>query len=103
LFLILQVVVLLGMPVGLAVSRHIEHEADRFALELTRDNHAAATAFVRLQNENLGNPRPGPLYMLWRASHPSLCERIEFANYYRPWERGEPERYEPLFKAESQQ
>ena len=41
---------------GLALSRHMEHEADRFALELTRDNHAAATAFVRLQNENLSNP-----------------------------------------------
>ena len=71
---------------GLAFSRHLEHEADRFALELTHDNRAAATAFVRLQSENLSNPRPGMLYTLLRASHPSLAERIEFANDYRPWE-----------------
>ena len=76
----------------------MEHEADRFALELTRDNRAAATAFVRLQNENLSNPRPGTLYTLFRASHPSLAERIEFANDYRPWEQGEPLRYGSLFK-----
>ncbi|HET6836676.1 MAG TPA: M48 family metallopeptidase, partial [Gemmatimonadales bacterium] len=34
-------------PLMLAFSRHQEHEADRFALELTRDNRAGATAFVR--------------------------------------------------------
>lgn len=72
-------------PIGLAYSRHLEHEADRFALELTQNNHAAATAFVRLQDENLGYPRPGLLYVLWRGNHPSLAERIEFANRYRPW------------------
>src|SRR5437762_1006404 len=41
-------------PFVLAFSRHVEHEADRFALELTRDNHAAATAEVKLQLANLG-------------------------------------------------
>jgi len=93
-----QVVALGMMPAGLALSRHMEHEADRFALELTRDNHAAATAFVRLQNENLSNPFPGTLYTLFRASHPSLAQRIEFANDYRPWEKGQPLRYASLFK-----
>jgi STE24 endopeptidase len=94
-----QIVILLGMPVGLAFSRHVEHEADRFALELTHDNHSAATAFVRLQTENKSNPRPGFLHTLLRASHPSLAERIEFANDYRPWEHGEPLYYEGLFKS----
>lgn len=96
--LLAQTAVLLLMPLGLAFSRHLEHEADRFALELTRDNRAAATAFVRLQGENLSNPTPGALFMLLRASHPSLGQRIEFANDYRPWERGEPLRYGSLFK-----
>ena len=72
-------------PAVLAYSRWQEHQADRFALELTRNNRAAATAFVRLQEENLGVPRPGLLYTLWRGSHPSLASRIEFANEYRPW------------------
>lgn len=83
---LVQLLSLLFQPLGLALSRHWEREADRFALELTRDNHAAATAFVRLQAENLANPRPGWLFVIWRGSHPSLAERIEFANAYRPWE-----------------
>jgi Zn-dependent protease with chaperone function len=96
--LLVQVISFALMPVGLAFSRHLEHEADRFALELAHDNHAAATAFVRLQRENLGNPRPGVSFMLWRASHPSLGQRIEFVNEYRPWEHGEPLRYGSLFR-----
>jgi hypothetical protein len=53
--------------------------------------------FVRLQQENLGVPRPGLLYTLWRGSHPSLASRVEFANTYRPWETGRPLRYEHRF------
>jgi len=33
-----------------------------------------------------------------KYSHPTLGERIEFANTYRPWERGEPLVYESHFK-----
>jgi len=51
-----------------------------------------------LQQENLGNPRPGLLYKLWRASHPTLGERIDFCNVYRPWEKGETLKYGELFK-----
>ncbi|MEO1999482.1 MAG: M48 family metallopeptidase, partial [Planctomycetaceae bacterium] len=36
-------------PVMMATSRYHEHEADRFGLELTRNNRAAATSFVELQ------------------------------------------------------
>ena len=82
----------LATPLLLGFSRHQEHEADRFALELTRNNRAAATTFVRLQQENLGVPRPGALYTLWRASHPPLGDRVDFANSYRPWETGPKER-----------
>jgi Zn-dependent protease with chaperone function len=85
-------------PALLAWSRHQEHEADRFGLEITHDNRAAANAFVKLQEENLGVPRPGWLYKLWRSSHPPIGERIDFCNEYRPWERGEPGIYAPLFR-----
>ncbi len=89
---------LIVAPVALAVQRSFEHEADRFGLEITRDNHAAATAFVKLQQENLGVPRPGRLYVWWRASHPPLGERIDFSNDYRPWETNAPLVYAGLFK-----
>jgi Zn-dependent protease with chaperone function len=89
---------LLVSPLVLAFSRHQEHEADRFALELIRDNRAAATTFVRLQEENLSVPRPGMLYTLWRGSHPSLGERVDFANRYRPWATGGKLRYGHMFR-----
>jgi STE24 endopeptidase len=98
LILLATAVSLITTPLVLAFTRHQEHEADRFALELTRDNRGAATAFVRLQEENLAVPRPGMLFMLWRGSHPALGERVDFANQYRPWERGEPLRYREYFR-----
>ena len=85
-------------PAILAFSRYTEHEADRFGLEITRDNQACGTAFVALQRENLSNPRPGLLYKLWRSDHPPLGERIDFCNEYRPWEKGEPLRYGDLIR-----
>jgi Zn-dependent protease with chaperone function len=84
-------------PVALAYSRHNEHEADRFAVELTRMNRSAARAFVDLQRDNLGVPRHGLLERLWRDTHPTSAERIEFANTYRPWAAGRPLRYGSLF------
>jgi Zn-dependent protease with chaperone function len=89
---------LVGLPVLMAFSRQNEHEADRFGLELTRDNHAAAMAFVKLQQENLGVPRPGIIYKLWLCSHPPLAERINFCNSYRPWESDQPSHYKEYIK-----
>jgi len=87
------VVMLAATPAALALSRRQEREADRFALEITRDNSAGARSFVRLQEDNLAVPRTGPLYRLWRGSHPDLADRIEFANRYRPWLEGRRLRY----------
>jgi Zn-dependent protease with chaperone function len=96
--LLFSLVLFLLTPAVLAIGRSFEHESDRFGLEITRDNHNAANAFVKLQQENLGNPRPGWLFKLWRSSHPPLGERIDFANEYRPWETGEPLRYGHLIE-----
>ncbi|NDD65174.1 MAG: M48 family peptidase, partial [Acidobacteria bacterium] len=40
---------LVVQPVMMAFNRSVEHDADRFGLEITRDNRNAATAFVKLQ------------------------------------------------------
>ena len=90
-------VMLAASPAALALSRWQEREADRLGLEITRDNNAAARAFVRLQEDNLAVPRTGLLFRLWRGSHPDLADRIEFANRYRPWLRGQPLRYGDRF------
>jgi Zn-dependent protease with chaperone function len=98
LLLLAGVFALLITPAALAFSRYQEREADRFALEITRTNHAAAMAFVKLQEENLAVPRPGLLFKLWRSSHPAIGERIDFCNEYRPWLTGEPLEYEYLLR-----
>ena len=86
------------LPVGLAFSRHVEHEADRFGLEITQTNHSAGTAFVKLQQDALANPWPGWLFNTWRSDHPALGERIEFSNSYHPWRDGKPLVYGDRFK-----
>jgi Zn-dependent protease with chaperone function len=83
--MLLEAAFLILSPVALAYSRTQEHDADQFALDLTHSNHAGALSFVKLQQENLGNPRPGPLFQFFRASHPSLGERIDYCNAYHPW------------------
>ncbi len=98
--LMFQVLSLVATPLILGVSRHHEHEADRFGVELTRTNHAAATAFVKLQQENLGVPWHNLLYKLWRDTHPPIGERITFFNEYKPWETGDPVVYEKHFAGE---
>jgi STE24 endopeptidase len=85
LMLLLSLLSMAIEPAMLAFSRYHEHEADRFALDLTHDNHDAATAFVALQQKNLAVPRPGPLFRFFRASHPSIGERIDFINSHHPW------------------
>jgi Zn-dependent protease with chaperone function len=95
--LIITLVSLVITPIPLAFSRWAEHESDRFGLELTRDNHHAATAFAKLQSENLAVPYHGTLYKLWHDSHPPLGERIDFANRYKPWAQGQPLKYADRF------
>jgi STE24 endopeptidase len=99
--LLFSLYLFLILPIGLAYSRHNERESDRFGLEITHNNRAAAMAFVKLQQENLGVPRPHWLVRLWQANHPTLGERIDFCNEYRPWRSGEPLRYGHLIQPAS--
>ncbi len=93
-----QALFLATAPASNALSRWMEGEADRFAAEITRDGHAGASAFVKIQRDNLSIPRPDPFTRIWRSTHPAIGERIEFFNTYRPWESGRPLRYGALFR-----
>jgi Zn-dependent protease with chaperone function len=84
LVLIAAASVVLG-PVGLALSRYQEHEADRFSLDLTHRNRSAARAFAAIQRENLSVPYRPWVETVWQATHPSIGERIAFCNQYHPW------------------
>ncbi len=98
LVLVGSAVSLAATPAVLATSRWMEREADRFALEITRDNRAGALTFVKLQQDNLDVPWTGLLDHLFRDSHPDLGARIEFANRYRPWATGGRLRYGDRFR-----
>ena len=98
LLLLVSVFSLIVTPLSLAFTRYIEHEADRFGLEITQTSHSAGTAFVKLQEDALANPRPGLLFKLWREGHPPLGERVDFVNEYHPWRDGQPLAYGDRFK-----
>ena len=98
LILIFSLFIFVFTPGLMAYSRHQEHEADRFGLEITHDNHACATAFAKFVEHDLSYPTPGPLYKLWRSSHPPAGERITFCNDYHPWTEGQNGKYWMYFK-----
>jgi len=98
LLLFLQATTFVLTPPLNAFSRHLERQCDRFGIEITRNPVAAATAFVKLQQENLGNPRPGWVYRIWLASHPPLGDRIDFCNSYHPWTKDRPLKFESRFR-----
>jgi STE24 endopeptidase len=65
-------------PVGAAVMRRYEREADRMAFELTGNSQPMINALKRLAKDNLSNLHPHPFYVRFYYSHPPLIERIEF-------------------------
>jgi len=78
---------LAGLPAFNAVQRHLELEADRFALELTHGNRAQALLQVRYSTYKLNQYYW--FYQIWRANHPSQAVRVQLANTYHPWADGQ--------------
>jgi len=70
-------------PVTSGFSRHIEHQADIFSLELTHLNEPLASAFVKFAEDSKADPRPPRFIEWWRYSHPSLGRRIDFVLGYK--------------------
>ena len=67
---------LLAQPAVNGFSRRIEHEADVFAVEVTRDNDAGARSFLKLSSQNRSNPEPLEPVKWFLYSHPPLLQRI---------------------------
>jgi STE24 endopeptidase len=64
-------------PLSAWWSRRHEWQADRFAVDLTGDAQALASALVKLARENLANLHPHPLYARYYYSHPPMVERVK--------------------------
>ena len=67
---------LVTMPLGNAVSRMHERQADRYAVERTGNPAAFVSALRRLAAMNLADPAPHPLVEFLFYSHPSINRRI---------------------------
>jgi STE24 endopeptidase len=63
-------------PLGSAISRRFEREADDFVLELVKTAEPMCSALKRLAVDNLANLTPHPLYAWFYYSHPPLVDRI---------------------------
>jgi STE24 endopeptidase len=73
---------LVTMPLENAYSRWREVRADRYALEVTQNGEAFATAFTRMANQNLAEVDPEPWVEFLLYSHPALNKRIAMARGY---------------------
>jgi Zn-dependent protease with chaperone function len=79
LLLVATVMAFVLAPVTSGYSRRIEHEADRFGLELTGLNEATASSFVKFAEDAKVDPDPPRFIEWWRYSHPATNKRIAFA------------------------
>jgi len=59
------------------ISRKHEYEADRFAVETTREPETFVTALKKLVVDNLSNLTPHPFYVFFNYSHPPVLARIQ--------------------------
>jgi STE24 endopeptidase len=80
-------------PAANAYSRHIEHQADQYGLEVLHgivpDASAAAARSLQIMGEeDLEEPSPSPAVVFWFYTHPPINERIRFAYTYDPWTAG---------------
>jgi Zn-dependent protease with chaperone function len=90
LMLALSLLSFVGEPVGNAFSRHIEHQADIYGLEVTHglfpnNREVAASAFQKLGEKSYDYPTPNPVLVFWSYSHPPISDRVQFALHYDPW------------------
>lgn len=93
--LVLTLLTFFSSPLVNGISRHYEHQADQFALEVTyrvlpNPNAAEARAFQILGEQDLSDPTPNPFIVFWLYSHPPIEQRIQFALSYKPWAEGKP-------------
>jgi STE24 endopeptidase len=74
---------LLTLPLTNAFSRWRERRADEYALRVTRNGPAFASALARLANQNLADADPEPWVEWLLHSHPALSKRIAMAEAFR--------------------
>jgi Zn-dependent protease with chaperone function len=98
LLLVIAVLAFLATPAFNGVSRHFEHEADRYGLEVihgivANPNQVAAHYFQKSGQRNLADPDPSEFIEIWFFDHPTRPERVHFVATYDPWSNGREPKY----------
>jgi Zn-dependent protease with chaperone function len=91
--LVLSVLAFFATPAFNAVSRHYEHQADQYGLEVVHGlipdaPHNAAMAFQKLGEVSLDYPYVNKFWEFWAWNHPAIPSRMIFAQTYDPWGEG---------------
>lgn len=73
---------LIIMPLSNGYTRHIEYQADEYALQSTGKIEPFKSAMRRLANQNLAEIEPSPLVELLFYSHPSIKKRLAHADEF---------------------
>jgi Zn-dependent protease with chaperone function len=93
LLLLLSIFGFIAGPINSAFSRHIEHQADQYGLEVTHgltpdSGQTAAQSFQVLGEVDLSDPEPNPVNVFLFYSHPPIPDRIIYSLTYNPWANG---------------
>jgi Zn-dependent protease with chaperone function len=91
--LILFILTFLATPAFNAVSRHYEHQADQYGLEVVHGlvpdaPLSAARSFQILGERSLDYPYVGKFVEFWAWDHPTILDRMIFVQTYNPWGEG---------------
>ncbi len=83
LLLLVSLMTFIISPFTNVVSRYHELQSDTYAIELTGDQQAAVKTFQELTKSGLSQVNPPYLVKLFRYSHPTILERIQFIEEYK--------------------
>jgi STE24 endopeptidase len=94
LWLAISIAAFVSVPLLNAFSRHLEHQADQYGLEVVHgmypeSGQTAAQSFQILGEEWLEYPNVSPLAVFLAWDHPPIGSRIQFALTYEPWTTGD--------------
>jgi Zn-dependent protease with chaperone function len=89
----ISIVSFLLQPVGNAIGRHYEHQADVYGQEaihgIVPDPQKTIVAVWKDVGQAwLEDPHPNPFIEFWLYSHPCVTKRANFAEHYDPWKDG---------------